>query len=347
MNIDIIITTLAVLAAAAVAAVGWRMRLTGQLYWRRIFAVTSFIALACVLGVIPLFRQNVDSEIAANTDVVFLVDTSYSMNALDGRDGDSRLTDIQHDIARFAEELEGSRIGMIVYDTSARIYLPLTTTSYDITSSLETLSTSDYFRSYGDTSLAGALETTKSYFEKLQETDATRNKVLVVMTDGELTGREDTAAKVQDAARALRPLVDSALVIGYGTAQGGALPIIETDYSDGTLRRTDETAYEAFDGRYQEIISKRDENLMRDLAASLGGRYLPSQDATGNANSIIDARAEAASRQASSPENRALRQNMLHVPAALLIIAWLAAFEIVRVPKLHTFVTSWKRGPQQ
>lgn len=343
MTLQMIVCTLAILLVAGLMLVGWRLRLTGRLYWRRVCIVACLLAIGILLGVVPL-KQNTASRVATNTDVIFIVDTTYSMNALDGRDGDTRLEDVKRDIKNFAEALGGSRVGIIAYDSAARIYLPLTTTVYDINSAVDTLNTPVYYYATGNPSLTNALETAKTYLDRLAETDATRSRVLVVMSDGELTGRTDTAASVDRAANNLADAADATLVIGYGTNAGGKLLAVTADIETGKLIRNDDRPmYGLVDGKYEEVISRRDETQLRALATNSGGSYVAAQDVAANPGPLLAARNAGADKQAASPENRALQQNILHVPVALAIIAWLVAFEIIGIKRLRTFVAAWRR----
>lgn len=331
MSLPIIIATVVgFVLVLGLAVISWRLRLFKKAYWRRGFVVACLLLLGILVGFLPLKPLD-SSQLTTDSDIIFMVDTTYSMNALDGRDGDTRLADAQKDIQTYAKQLGGSRIGMVVFDRSSTIYLPLTSTYSDVETATSTLSTSAYYLATGSPSFAGALENVKSYVEKLQDADNTRHRVVVLMTDGELTGDTDTPENVNNAARQLAREVDAAVVIGYGTNGGAKMPVISPDFgegSDGALKREDENTFGYQNDKFVEVVSKRDESQLRAMAQSLGGAYVPAQDTAAAEAAIVEARKQAADKQAKSSESRALRQNLLHVPMAILILGWLLLTEI-------------------
>ncbi len=343
MNIVIIIALVLVLAlVAGLGALARFKHLSQAFYWRRVVVLAGLVLMGVLAGLLPL-NQPDSSQTVSNSDIIFMVDTTYSMNALDGRDGDTRLADIQHDITKLADALGGSRIGIVTYDHNASLYLPLTTTTSDIKNSVQTIFTADYYGARDEPSMAGAFTTVKNYIESVKKNDVTRQRVLVFMTDGELTGKSDTADKVSAAAKALAPLVNAAVVVGYGTSAGGKMPLIVPNFEDLSklVRKSDQFAEDYSGDTFGPVISHRDEQMLRTLAQNLNGQYVPSQDAN-LSQTVVNARQSAANAQISAPESQALRQNVLHVPIALAIVAWIFLFEILGLRGLREFVARWK-----
>lgn len=324
--------------------IGRRFHLNGKPYWRRPIIVAALVFIGTIAGLLPLKALD-PNQLTTDSDVIFLVDTTYSMNALDGRDGDTRLGDVKHDLRTFAQSLQGSRFGVITYEKVASIYLPLTTTYSDLDTAADTLDGGSYLFSTGDPSLTGALDFTKDYLQKVHEADVTRHQVVVLMTDGELTGATDSADSVKAAAERLATVADAVVVVGYGTNAGGKMPEIRMSFSgDGALiREPNRFAKSLSNGKFDDVISKRDENQLRALAGSMRGVYIPAQDKNQASAAIIEARRQAAARQAASPESQALRQNLLHIPIALVILLWLFITEVLSINRVRQFVGSWRR----
>lgn len=336
------VCVLAIALVAGLIFIGRRWRLNTKPYWRRVIIVAGLLLMGVLAGLLP-FKPLDPGQLTTDSDIIFLVDTTYSMNALDGRDGDTRLNDIQNDLRTLAQSLGGSRFGMIIYERTSTIYLPLTTTYSDIDTAADTLSAGAYIYATTDPSLTGALESTKTYLQKVQEADITRHQVIVLMTDGELTGKTDTADSVKAAAEQLSTVTDAALIIGYGTANGAKMPDIRMSVSgDGALiRAPGRFAQGLVNGRFTDVVSRRDETQLRALATALKGTYVPAQEKSQALTALTNARQQAAARKAASPESLALRQNLFHVPFAILIIGWLVVTEIFSAKRVREFIATW------
>ncbi len=339
-----IVCGLAVVVLGAIIAMGVLWKVTNQLYWRRVVLTAVLVVVGVTIGLLPVGGDNSD-QVVSNTDVVFLVDTTYSMNARDGRSGNTRLSDVQQDIQTFAKALGGSRVGIMTFDTTPTIYLPLTATVADITIATTTLSTPGYYDARNDPKFTEAFGAAKKYFEDSEKVDATRNRVLVVMTDGELTGKSDTQAGLLAAAAALKPVIDASLVIGYGSDAGAPMHIINADLETGKLEDSGRNVQDYINNRFGDVISKRDEPTLQAVAGSLGGTYVPEQNVGDSTTALINARQTGATHAQNSPESRAVQQNILHVPVAIIILAWLFVMEVLLSKRMRAWVANWRRRP--
>ncbi len=329
----------AIVLLAVLWLAGWRFKLQTRLYWRRLRVVAAAIVVSVLVGLLPVGSIS-SSEVITNTDFVFLVDTTYSMNAQDGRTGKSRLADVQSDIQNIAGKLAGSRFGIITYDSSSSIYLPLTTNTADIDTSAQTLQTKSLMYSTISPNVTGAFKDTKAYLDNVAKIDATRQRVLIMMSDGELTGKTDTTASVTTAAGNLAGSVNAAVVIGYGTDSGSKLPYVENDINFKQYVETGAGYVEAPDssGNYNPVVSKRNPQFLLSLANTLHGTYIPSTETANMVSVASNSRKAAARSKSHSPENLAIRQNILHIPLAIAILTFLFLFEVIEWPRLRALV---------
>lgn len=331
----------AVLVLSVVLVVGWRFKLTTRTYWRRLVVVVGLLVLGVGVGWLPIVRADA-TQVVTNTDVIFLVDTTYSMNALDGHDGNFRLADVRQDIKTFSEKLAGSRIGIITYDSAPTIYLPLTATTSDVAIAADTIQTKQYIESSHDPNLTKALEDTKVYLDEAAKVDSTRQRLLVVMTDGELTGTTDTPEKVTAAAQKMASSVNATVVLGYGTDAGAKLPYLVNNFDTFGQERLNLGITQFENNTFSPVLSKRDQNFLRKLADSFNGTYIDAAQSGDALTALTQGRQIAADRQAAQPQNRAVLQNILHVPVALLIAVFLVLSEIAGVSRVRAVVA--KRG---
>ena len=85
------------------------------------------VVLATVIAIDPAMAGGTSEARRAAADVLFVVDSTSSMAALD-YDGDSpRLDGVRADIVELAAEFPGAHFSLIRFDSQARLELPWTT----------------------------------------------------------------------------------------------------------------------------------------------------------------------------------------------------------------------------
>ncbi|QXT63602.1 VWA domain-containing protein [Tessaracoccus palaemonis] len=220
--------------------------------WLRGFAV---LALVAVIATQPaLAATDEPAEAPAGLDVVLVIDRTTSMGAED-YDGDRpRMDGVAADVTELVSRLGAARYSAIVSDNEATQALPWTTDARAVTSLAQTVGWRD--ESYGTGSDIAAAEPLAT--QLLSDSAATRpeaHRLLVYLGDGEQTSPEAPSSFAPAAA-----YLDGALVLGYGTTEGGR------------MRTTpDSDEYVTRDGSPQ--ISRIDEDNLRQIAAQLGGGY--------------------------------------------------------------------------
>jgi len=181
-------------------------------------------------------------------DIIFVLDTSPSMAALD-MDGKSRFYAARNMLADFAIRRPSDSIGLAAVGDDAAILVPPTADRDALLARLENIRIGEM----GDGTALGMGLAIAAYH--LEKSNAKR-KIVVLITDG-----ENNAGWIhpETAAAMLREMGVSLWVIGVGTA--GEVPI---DYTDPytKLRSTG-----IFDSRY-------DTESLRRLSLSGGGTYI-------------------------------------------------------------------------
>jgi Ca-activated chloride channel family protein len=183
-------------------------------------------------------------------DVVFVLDSSLSMAALDVPP--SRLFTAKSLIRRFLEAAPQNRVALVQAEGAGEVLTPLTVDGSVIDLLLDTVQPGSLPQP--GTALAVALETGLGLF---LEGD-TRHRVMVVISDGEDHG--GGLGKITER------LVEAGVVthtLGLGTPSGAPLPIPGGER--GEMKRDEE-------GRV--VISRLDEEVLETLARATGGLYL-------------------------------------------------------------------------
>jgi Ca-activated chloride channel family protein len=184
-------------------------------------------------------------------DIMILVDVSPSMLVEDVEP--NRLERARREILDFLRVVEGDRVGMVAFSGTAFVQCPLTLDYGALEMFLGHLEP-DLIPVPG-TDLGAAIETGISSFDFKSETD----KVIVLITDGE--DNENTGLEWASKAAAERIKI---FVFGIGEASGGPIPI--QDGKGGFKQGKDG----------QLILSKLEEEGLREIAAVTGGTYVRS-----------------------------------------------------------------------
>ncbi|RYD53459.1 MAG: VWA domain-containing protein [Sphingobacteriales bacterium] len=226
-----------------------------------IAGLLPLLALACLVVAaaglyLPKGQRN---QPAKGTDVMVVLDASRSMNARDVQP--DRMRRARSFVTRLAEQLQGDRMGLVVFAGRPYLQVPLTTDRGAFRLALQAVSpeaipTQGTILSTALTMAAG------SFSEHLR-----RSRVLVLITDGE-DHDEASGTAVAD----LKKTGVQLIALGVGTPEG-----IGLQEADGSPK-TDLTG--------APVITRLGEASLRRLTEDAGGRYLRLRDATANAAEV-------------------------------------------------------------
>ncbi len=230
-------------------------RLTDPLSSRYQRVKAFFLILASLFFVLtlagPRWGQQYQEVHRKGIDVIVAVDVSASMLAEDIKP--NRLTQAKRELSLLINGLQGDRIGLVAFAGAAFLQCPLTL-DYGAARSLLDLIDPSLIPSLG-TSLSSAIHTACNAFEKGE----TKHKALVLLTDG-----EDHSQKLPDAVKRAKEEGVHVFAIGFGKREGEIIPIRD---SQGNIK-----AYKK-DKSGQTVVSKLDEQSLRDMAAKTNGQY--------------------------------------------------------------------------
>ena len=188
-------------------------------------------------------------------DIMLTIDTSGSMIAEDLAKGRSRLDVVKEVTADFIKKRSSDRIGLVVYGAEAYTQCPLT---LDYGTLLQFLDQCEIgMADQSATAIGDALATA---LIRLKDSSVT-NKVIVLLTDGlNNSGTMDPLAVAQGA----RTLGIKIYTIGAGTR--GMAPVPSTDFFGRKI--------------LQQVPVEIDEDLLRKIAKTTGGRYFRATEKT-------------------------------------------------------------------
>ena len=249
----------------------------------------------------PVIKTTETVWLNRGADILFVIDTSPSMAALD-MDGANRFNAARKLLAAFARGRPADGIGLVAVGNDAALLVPPTTDREALYSRLEQLRIAEL----GDgTALGMGLAVAAFHLEK----SAAPRRAVVLITDGE---NNAGAIHPETAAEMLRDMNISLWVIGIGS--GGEVPF---DYVDPhtRMRRTG-----LFDSRY-------DIESLRRISAAGGGTWLSahSADALGSAFARLDHRELVVRRSGVTVRRRSCR-----LPFMLAALGLLAGVRFIR-----------------
>ena len=233
------------------------------LFLGRSLAVFRFLLLAAavVFMVFALMRPRWGArftfEKEAGVDIALVLDISPSMNVEDITP--SRLKRVKDELGSLLGQLDGNRIGLVLFSGAAFVQCPLTSDLGALRLFLDK-SHSDMINRKGtniEDGLKKALTLLASKFK--------RNRVILLITDGE--AHEGDAPK--QAAAIYKEHKIQIHTIGIGTGAGARVP------EDREVGDTVDTAYYKKDSSGQFITSRLNEAGLKKIAAAGGGEYYP------------------------------------------------------------------------
>ena len=199
-------------------------------------------------------------------DLYIAVDVSNSMNAQDIVP--SRLDRSKQAINKLISELQGDRLGVIIFADKAFVQLPITTDYAAAKMFLSSVSTSSV-ASQG-TAIGEAINLAVKSFA-----DDERSKAIVIISDGE---DHENEAAMEAAAEAAKKGV-KIYTIGMGLPDGAPIPIYN-QYGQMTGYKKDKNG--------NTVVTRLDEDMLRRIAEAGGGLYVRANNSNVGLEKIYD-----------------------------------------------------------
>lgn len=257
-----------------------------------IFAIALALLLTAFAG--PRWGREAAISKAAAEDVVFVLDVSKSMLVTDMRP--TRLARAKASIANFVKRKGTGSVGLVAFAGQAFLQCPLTR---DYDAFFRTLEETDpsTIQAVG-TDLGRALEEAELAFA------SNRNRKLVIL----LTDGEDLEAGGVESARRLARNGLVIHAVGVGTPAGGPIGVINALGAMDTLKN----------GEGEEILSRLDEETLRRVAETNGGRFVRLGQ-TGEGMEALRLAIQSGS-DATGPGRRGIPREEWFIAAALLLL---------------------------
>ena len=203
---------------------------------------------------IEVASENIDAK------VLFVIDNTISMNAVDYTGETARLDGAKADCMKIIDALNGADFAVISFENSAKLNSTYTSSTDYVKNSINNLYPPQAFYATGssmNTSRDLLLETVKRESENSDD-----SLIVFFISDGEITN-DDALSSFSE----IRQYIDGGAVLGYGTEQGGKMYVYDY-FSDDLEVVQDESDFPSTDA-----ISKIDEKNLKAIAKDLGISY--------------------------------------------------------------------------
>lgn len=264
----------------------------------KIFPVFYLLAvLFLVLSIVDVLggSEEIKTKQKMN-NVIFLLDVSNSMNAQDVEP--NRLDEAKNIIVNTISKLTNDKVGIVVFAGEATSIMPLTTDFTAAETYIGGVET-NILKIQGTDFLNG-IKTVADKFKNV----AKGSRKVVLLSDG-----EDNEGNEKAAIRLANKEGITVISVGIGSEEGAPIP----EYVFGQLM-----GYKS-DLNGQTVISKRQINALKNIAADTGGSYVDGNNLDSATSQIV----EGLNKTSSSSESVVKSQNAIHYYQYFLAVSLL------------------------
>lgn len=259
-------------------------RLARRMSRARRLARVGLIFASLVLGILAIMRPQTPGATETvgagrvSADIMVVLDVSRSMLADDA--APTRLQRAKAEIADLVGKLRGHRIGLVAFAGRAAVLSPLTPDYSFFRMILDGVDTRSVSR--GGTEIGTAIRKAVSAFDP-----GPGAKLLLLVTDG-----EDHDSYPEDAAKEALEAGVRIVAIGFGSETGSQISLVDPETGARSLLTDRDGA---------PVMSRLDGELLRKIALTTQGAYVPAGVAALDLESIVDGHIEPLVRTAGDP----------------------------------------------
>lgn len=211
--------------------------------------------LTLIIGLRPVIVETRYEFETKNLDVLFVVDNTISMWALDYAGGKERMKGVIKDANIIIDELAGSNFGLVTFDDTPHVLSPFTQDMNYIKDLFDTFTSPDSYYAKGS-DLSIAYQDIESLLLSSARKE-NRKTIVFFISDGEITN----GTQLKDYSE-LAQYIDSGAVLGYGSENGGKM---KDSYGFSYIYDYNE---------HTDAISRINEDNLKKIASDLGINYI-------------------------------------------------------------------------
>lgn len=190
-----------------------RQRILSKKYKNNLYIKISIIVLLFIINLRFMIPNGENTEMTSDLSVLFIIDTSVSMRALDYNGNKERFEGVVNDCCYIVDELSGSKFSIITFGDKAKQVIPFTTDSDMVQAELKAIKLEDDLYAKG-TSINSVLNIFESTLQKeIKRKDENSKFVVFFISDGEITKENETLQSFSSVSK----YISNGAVMGYGT----------------------------------------------------------------------------------------------------------------------------------
>lgn len=271
--------------------------------WVTVFLYSAAIICFSLAMANPQIGNKIEEVKREGIEIMVCLDVSNSMLAEDV--APNRLESSKRIIAKLADQLEGDKLGMVVFAGQAFVQLPITT-DYAAAKMFLNAASTDVINNQG-TAIGAAIELASESFNY----DTPSEKLILIISDGETHEGEATKQAQKAAEKGIK-----IFTIGIGSEAGAPIPIYRGGMAIGHKRDKDG----------KTVITAMNPDMLKEIAFSADGEFINASNGRVNVSNIINDvnqldKAEFEAVQYTSFEDRF--QYPLFLGMMLLLLGWI------------------------
>ncbi|MEO9532746.1 MAG: VWA domain-containing protein [Crocinitomicaceae bacterium] len=200
----------------------------------------------------PQYGKGKSSMVAEGIEIIFAIDISNSMRALDLDPTRDRLTVAKMSIDRMLHSLHGDKVGIVVFAGDAHLQVPVTGDYRAVRMYMQSIRP-EMMTNQG-TDIGHAIDKCIQSFDMENGV----NKTIIIMSDGE--NHEEAAEEMAQAAYENKIIVNT---VGMGTENETTIPEVKNGQIVGLKK----------DYNGQTVYTKINEDMLLSVAQAGGGSY--------------------------------------------------------------------------
>lgn len=228
----------------------------------------SIVVLLFIINLRFMIPNGETMAINSDLSVLFVIDTSISMRALDYNGNKERFERVINDCCYIVDELSSCKFSIITFGDEARKVIPFTTDTDMVQAELKAINLEDDYYAKGSSMnlVKNTLEQTLK--EEKQRQNGNSKFVIFFVSDGEITKEGEVLESFSN----IEQYTSNGAVMGYGTSAGGKM--VSRAYADDT--NSDYYYLYYYDDNYNRVaaISKLDETNLKKIASDIGIDYI-------------------------------------------------------------------------
>lgn len=226
------------------------------------------IILLFIINLRFMIPNGENMAIASDLSVLFVIDTSVSMRALDYDGNKERFEGVINDCCYIVDELSNSKFSIITFSDTAQKVIPFTNDTDMVQAELKAISLENDLYAKGSSMNIVKDTLEKSLIEEKERQNEDTKLIVFFITDGEITKEGENLESFSN----LSQYISDGAVMGYGTKDGGKM--VNSTYSNQPNSNFYYIYY--YDDTYQKVtaISKIDENNLKKIASDLKIDYI-------------------------------------------------------------------------